>query len=166
MFHTTLDAVGNTFRVHYKSTKYDVIFSQDSVSALFRSGEHVFVYVQNCSSCLQQCKKIILENQTSFSRVMMTNVLPRFFANHGVELLKPYSMTLTILKSYCMAQVNVVKTERAYVQVTISNTETTRNTVKNTLLSVTTHNKTVANSEQKCYIRERTSKLQQFATLS
>jgi len=131
MFHTTLDAVGNTFRVHYKSTKYDVIFSQDSVSALFRSGEHVFVYVQNCSSCLQQCKKIILENQTSFSRVMMTNILPRFFANHDVEL----------LKSYCMAQVNVVKTEGAYVQVTISNTETTRKTVKNTLLSVTTHNK-------------------------
>jgi len=45
MFHTTLDAVGNIFRVHYKSTKYDVLFSQRSVSTLFRWGEHFFVYV-------------------------------------------------------------------------------------------------------------------------
>jgi len=35
MFHTTLDTVGNILRVHYKSTKCDVLFSQGSVSALF-----------------------------------------------------------------------------------------------------------------------------------
>jgi len=36
MFHTTVDAVGNILKVHYKSTKCDVSFSQDSVSTLFR----------------------------------------------------------------------------------------------------------------------------------
>jgi len=46
MFHTTLDAVGNILRVHYKSMKCDVSFSQGSVSTLFRWGEHVIcVYV-------------------------------------------------------------------------------------------------------------------------
>jgi len=42
MFHTTLDAVGNILRVHYKSMKYDVSFSQGGVSTLFRWGEHRF----------------------------------------------------------------------------------------------------------------------------
>jgi len=42
MFHTTLDALGNTLRVHYKSMKYDVSFSQGSVSTLFGWDEHVF----------------------------------------------------------------------------------------------------------------------------
>jgi len=36
MFHTTLDAVGNILRVHCKSMKCDVSFSQSSVSTLFR----------------------------------------------------------------------------------------------------------------------------------
>jgi len=34
-----LDAVANVLRVHYKSTKCDVSFSQGSVSTLFRWGE-------------------------------------------------------------------------------------------------------------------------------
>jgi len=42
MFHTTLDAVGNILRVHYKSMKCNVLFSQGSVTTLFRCGEHVF----------------------------------------------------------------------------------------------------------------------------
>jgi len=50
MIHTTLDAVGNILTVHYVS------FSQGSVSTLFRWGEHVFMCVQKCSSCLQRCK--------------------------------------------------------------------------------------------------------------
>jgi len=81
MFHITLHAVGNILRVHYKSMKCDVSFSQGSegsVSTLFRSGEHVFhVCEKNCSSCLQQCKDY--KYQTSFSRVMITNVLPPFY---------------------------------------------------------------------------------------
>jgi len=36
MFHTTLDAVGNILGVHYKSMKCDVLFSQGSVSTLFK----------------------------------------------------------------------------------------------------------------------------------
>jgi len=32
MFHTTLDAVGNILRVHYKSMKCDVLFSQGSIT--------------------------------------------------------------------------------------------------------------------------------------
>jgi len=42
MFHTTLDALGNILRVHYKSMKCDVSFSQGSVCTLFRWGEHAF----------------------------------------------------------------------------------------------------------------------------
>jgi len=41
------------------------------------------MYVSKCSSCSQQCKGY--KNQTSFSRVMITNVLPRFFMNHSVH---------------------------------------------------------------------------------
>jgi len=41
MFYTTLDALGNILKVHYKSMKCDVSFSQGSVSTLFRRGEHV-----------------------------------------------------------------------------------------------------------------------------
>jgi len=35
MFHIMLDAAGVILRVHYKSMKCDVSFSQDSVSAMF-----------------------------------------------------------------------------------------------------------------------------------
>jgi len=45
LLHTMLDAVGNIVRVHYKSIKCDVSFSQGSVSIVFTWGEHVFVYV-------------------------------------------------------------------------------------------------------------------------
>jgi len=69
VFHTTLDAVGNILRVHDKSMKCDVSFSQGSL--------HVLRVCVKCSSCLQQCKNIF-KNQRSFSRVMITNVLPLF----------------------------------------------------------------------------------------
>jgi len=36
MFHATLDAVDNILRMHYKSMKCDVSFSQGGVSTLFR----------------------------------------------------------------------------------------------------------------------------------
>jgi len=45
MFHTMLDAAGVVLRVHYKSLKCDVLFSQGSVSTLFRWGGHFFVQV-------------------------------------------------------------------------------------------------------------------------
>jgi len=59
MFHTTLDAVGNILRVHYKSMKCDVSFSQGSVSTsgLFRWGEHVF-NVCVCA-CVCVCKNVL-----------------------------------------------------------------------------------------------------------
>jgi len=56
MFHTTLDALGNILRVYYKSMKCDVLFSQGSISTLFRWVEHVFHVCIKCSSCLQQYK--------------------------------------------------------------------------------------------------------------
>ena len=77
MFHTMLDAMGNILRAYYKSMKCDVLFSRGSMSTLFRCGEHVFHVGVNCSFCLQQCKNY--KNQMSFSRVMITNVLPCFF---------------------------------------------------------------------------------------
>jgi len=82
MFHTMLDAIGNILRVYYKSMKCDVLFSRGSMSTLFRCGEHVFHVCVKCSFCLQQCKNY--KNQMSFSRVMITNVLPCFFMNHSV----------------------------------------------------------------------------------
>jgi len=43
MFGTTpLDAVGNILRVHYRSMKCNVSFSQGSISTLLRRCGHVF----------------------------------------------------------------------------------------------------------------------------
>jgi len=36
MFHTILDAAGVVLRVYYKSVKYVVLFSQDSICTVFR----------------------------------------------------------------------------------------------------------------------------------
>ena len=77
MIHTTLDAVGSILRVYYKSMKCNVWFSQGSVSTLFRWGERVFHVYVKCSSSLQQCKNYKI--RMSFSRVMITNVLSRFY---------------------------------------------------------------------------------------
>ena len=74
--HTTLDPVGNILRVHCKSMNCDVSFSQGNIRTLFGLGEHVFMYVYKCSFCLEQCTNY--KNQTSFSRVMITNVVSRF----------------------------------------------------------------------------------------
>ena len=57
MFHTKLDAAGIVLRVHYKSMKCDVLFSQGSVRTLFRRDGHFFISEQKNSSSLQQCKK-------------------------------------------------------------------------------------------------------------
>ena len=76
MLHTTVDAVGNILRVHYKSMKCDVSFSQDSVSTLFRWGErviHVCVRMFFLHTAVQK-----LQKSNKFSRVIITNVLPRF----------------------------------------------------------------------------------------
>ena len=87
-FHTTFDAVGNILRV--KSMKCDVSFSQGSVSklTLFRWGELIIcVCVKNVLPAYSSAK-IILKNQTSFSRVMITNVglLPRFYEPQCIGL--------------------------------------------------------------------------------
>ena len=60
LFHTMLDAVGvsSILKAHYRSMKCDVLFSQGSASTLFR------------------CKNY--ENQTSFSRVMITKSTATF----------------------------------------------------------------------------------------
>ena len=76
MFHTTLDEMGNILTVHYKSMKYDVSSSQGSISTLFRRCEHVIRVCVTVFFLLTAVPKII-KNQTSFSRVMTTNVLPR-----------------------------------------------------------------------------------------
>jgi len=79
MLHTTVDAVGNILRMHYKSMTCDVSFLQGSVSTLFRWSEHAIRVCVKCSSCLQQWKNYT--NQMSFCRVMITHVLPRFFGS-------------------------------------------------------------------------------------
>ena len=47
MFHTMRDAAGIVLRVHYKSMKCDVLFSQGSVRTLFRRGGHFY----RCMEC-------------------------------------------------------------------------------------------------------------------
>jgi len=42
MFHTMLDAAGIVPRMHYKSMKCDVLFSQGGIRTLFRRGGHFF----------------------------------------------------------------------------------------------------------------------------
>jgi len=69
---------GNILTMHYKSMKYDVSLSQGSVSTLFRWGEHVF-HVCVKMFFLLTALQILLKNQTTFSRVMIINVLPRLF---------------------------------------------------------------------------------------
>jgi len=80
MFHTTLDAVGNILRVQCKSMKCGVSFSQVSVSRLrYLSEVNIFfhVFLKNVLPVYSSAK-IIFKNQTSFSRVVITHVLPRF----------------------------------------------------------------------------------------
>ena len=78
MFHTRRDATGNILRVHHKSMKFDVSFSQGSVSTLFTWGEHIFV-CKNVLRAYSSAKVIFKKNQTSFSRVMTINVLSRSY---------------------------------------------------------------------------------------
>jgi len=66
---------GDVLRVHYVSMKCGVSFSQGSVSTILRWGGHFHTRVK-ISSCLQQCKNYI--NRSRFSKVIITNVLPRF----------------------------------------------------------------------------------------
>ena len=45
MFHTLLDAAGDVLRVHYKSMKCDVSFSQGSVSTYLGEVNRFFIHV-------------------------------------------------------------------------------------------------------------------------
>ena len=103
MFHTTLDAVGNILTVNYKSMKYDVnSFSQGSISTLFRWSEDIIrdfrVCVKSVLPAYSSAK--IIRNQTSFSRVMTTNVLSRFCESQCIYIFGG-SCTLT---EYCHVQ--------------------------------------------------------------
>ena len=53
---------------------------------------YFFTFVCNVSSCLQQCKNY--KNRVCFSRVMITNVLPRFFSVHSVLAVKRFDPRL------------------------------------------------------------------------
>jgi len=82
--YTTLDAMRNNLRVHYKSIKYEVSFSQGSVSMLFRWGEHVIRVCVKMFFLLTASSAKIIKNQTRFSRVMITNVLLRFYESQCI----------------------------------------------------------------------------------
>ena len=93
VFHTTFDAVDNILRVHYRSMKCRVSFSQGSVSTLFMWGEHVFHVCVKLFILLTAVQKY--KNQMSFSRVMITNALPRFFND---SLYAIYSLTFSSVR--------------------------------------------------------------------
>ena len=60
------------------------IYFLKSQCTLFRWGEHVFHVCIKMFSCSQQCKNY--KNQRSFCRVMITNVLPRFYESQCILL--------------------------------------------------------------------------------
>ena len=94
LFHATLDAVGNILRVHYKSMKCDVSFSQGSASTLLRWGEHVFHVCVKMFFLLTAVQK--LQKRTSFSRVMITNVLPRCFYERQYRMKSPLKLAIAL----------------------------------------------------------------------
>jgi len=59
MLHTMLDATGVVLRVHYKSMKCDVLFSQGSIRTIFRWGGHFFSYMSKKILSLYNSAKII-----------------------------------------------------------------------------------------------------------
>ena len=81
MFHTMLDAAGIVLRMHYKSMKCNVLFSQGSVRTLFRRGGHVFIHEQKISSFLQQCKNY--KNRSRFPK-LWSQMYCHLFMVHSV----------------------------------------------------------------------------------
>jgi len=82
MLHTILDVTGVVLRVHYKSMKCDVLFSQGRVRTIFRWGGHFSYMSKTISSSLQQCKNY--KNRSRFSKVMINNVLPPFYGSQCI----------------------------------------------------------------------------------
>ena len=83
-----LDAAGIVLKMHYKSMKCDVLFSQGSVRILFRRLGHFFICEQKNSFSLQQCKNY--KNRSRFPKVMTTNVLPLFYGSQCTIVLLAY----------------------------------------------------------------------------
>jgi len=75
-------------RLHYKSMKCDVLFSQGSLRTICRWGGHFNTWVKKVSSSLRQFKNY--KNRWRFSKVMTTNVLPPF-------------LCFTVYSHYCLA---------------------------------------------------------------
>ena len=75
MFHTMLDAVGNILRLHYKSMKCDVSFSQDSISTLFRWGEVVNTFSMYVYRPSHACKAV-----ANIFQMLMPLIFYFFFA--------------------------------------------------------------------------------------
>jgi len=72
MLHPMLDATGVVLRVHYKSMKCDVLFSQGRVRTIFRWGGHPSYMSKKIYSSLQQWKNY--KNRSRISKVVVTNV--------------------------------------------------------------------------------------------
>jgi len=96
-FHTMLDAAGVVLRVHYESVKCAVLFSQGSVSMIFRWEVHFFIHVWKISSCLQQSKNY--KNWSRFSNVVITDVLPPFYG----------SQCMYVCMSVCMYTYGIIQ---------------------------------------------------------
>jgi len=62
----TLNALGNILRVHYKSMKCDVSFSQGNVNTLFRWGENVFHACVTMFFLLTAVQKLFLKIKRVF----------------------------------------------------------------------------------------------------
>ena len=82
MLHAIIDATGVVLRLHYKSIKCYVLFSQGRVCTIFRWGGHFSYMSTKIYSSLQQCKNY--KNRSRFSKVMVTNVCHLFMV-HSVH---------------------------------------------------------------------------------
>ena len=93
MFHITLDAVGNIlyYIVYCKSVKCDVIFSQGSVSTLFRWGKHVIHVCIKMFLLLTAVQK--LQKSNEFFQSYDRKCTATFFMNHSVLLIIQQKLT-------------------------------------------------------------------------
>jgi len=80
MFHAMLDAAGVVLRVHYKNMQCDILFSQGSVSTIFKLGVKKF-------PCYNSAKNIFKNRR----RVMITYVLSPFYGSQCILVCPQYT---------------------------------------------------------------------------
>ena len=97
MLYTMLDATDVVLRVHYKSMKCDVLFSQGTVRTIFRWGGHFSYMIKKFLPLYNSAKIIKIDRCNSLSG-------QRFFTNRVINLwnnLPGKTTDFTSLRKFC-----------------------------------------------------------------